>query len=125
MNDPRISSVDQFFEKGLLCVPSVLDAATTASFQAEIGAELSRDHGVDLAETQTWPRKRARRVFETLPVGGEGHDSHWRALRNPKGPLAQALNAVVGHDQWELNFNIAAADGARSSGGAAGVEVST
>jgi hypothetical protein len=125
MNDPRISLEEHFYEKGFLCVPSVLDAATVASFQAEVGSELYRDYGVDLGATHTWPRKRARRVFETLPVGDGDHDLHWRALRDPTGPLAQALDKVVGPGQWELNFNVAAADGARSSGGAAGVEVST
>jgi hypothetical protein len=124
MNDAVSSPAEQFYEQGYLHVPSALDAATVASFQAEVGAELLRDYGVDLGAVRTWPRGGARRVFETLPVGDGSRGSHWRALWAPSGPLAQALDAVVGCDQWELNLNVAAADGARSTGGAAGVEVS-
>ena len=99
-NDVIKALTTHFYEDGFCQLPSALSVDTVKSFVAGVEAEL-KPQGVSLTDASTWPGANARRVYETLPIGG---DPCWMALKSSP-LLGAALDSIVGPGAWELNVN--------------------
>ena len=103
------SSSSSFFNHGWSIIPNCLDTDTISSFTSELSDQLAAgihaDSGcaspVHLADPQTWPQGRARRVMECVP---RGDLPHWDALASSPA-LCRALDELVGVGAWELPRN--------------------
>ena len=106
------SEIRSFFEtQGYCIVRSGLSAEGVASFASQLESDLaagrhSEERPISLSDPSTWPNKKigTHRVVEVVPPG-DASAVHWSALRNRSGPLASALDALLGPGAWSLPLN--------------------
>jgi hypothetical protein len=94
--------------RGFFHIPGALSLHTVDGLREQLSRELPSS-ALKLADPRTWPAKRARRVVEVEPIGG---DAHWAALRE-SALLRAALDDALGTNSWELLENEGDADGRR------------